>query len=230
MLNSRRLLPLFTSIVWSLFCTFVVASKKSYHGYSVFQLLPQTESHLRQLTWLVDGTSYEVQYWREPVAVNQTVELLVSPKHRRKLESIFQDRWSIPSRVTIPDVGQLIERESTCDIGANTRAGDNDVFYRSFHSYASIERRLTSLAENSPSIRMESSVIGKSYEGRNIYLIKVSSDPNTERPVIFIDAAHHAREVSTVVDIRSAAKLIATNSQLVSGFLSLQWCISSSLW
>ncbi|KAK4877366.1 hypothetical protein RN001_009872 [Aquatica leii] len=36
--------------------------------------------------------------------------------------------------------------------------------------------------------------IGRSYEGRNMKIIQISSNPNANKPVIFIDAGIHARE------------------------------------
>lgn len=36
--------------------------------------------------------------------------------------------------------------------------------------------------------------IGRSFEGRNIPLIKISTNPSANKPVIFIDAGIHARE------------------------------------
>lgn len=85
--------------------------------------------------------------------------------------------------------------------GDSLSAGE---FFKSFHPYAVLEAKLQLLAASEP--RVQLNTIGKSTEGRNMYLVKVSSDAagpaSSTRPVIFIDAGHHAREVSSRVSGR----------------------------
>lgn len=134
--------------------------------------------------------------------MNSTVDILASPEEKDGLHSYLLDH-GIPSKKIIHDVGKVIERTSYQQEKSLNRSfnGTRDLsdysgiaFYRNFQSYSAIEARLAQIAAGNP--RVSSEVIGYSTEQRPIYLVKVSSDPSKNRPVIFIDAGHHAREVS----------------------------------
>lgn len=43
--------------------------------------------------------------------------------------------------------------------------------------------------------------IGKTFEGRKIPAVKISRGGGENRPAIFIDAAHHAREWASIVPV-----------------------------
>lgn len=114
----------------------------------------------------------------------------------------------IPAKKIMYDVGEVIRRTSKGasisriehsyrEAGNNqTRAAAADLlgagFYSRYQPYTIIEAKLKHLANSSPKVSLE--VAGLSYEKRNIYLVKVSNNPTANKPVIFIDAGHHARE------------------------------------
>lgn len=52
---------------------------------------------------------------------------------------------------------------------------------------------LDQLAKDYPNL-VAVETAGKSHEGRNLKVIKISTDPNANKPVIFVDAGIHARE------------------------------------
>jgi hypothetical protein len=68
-----------------------------------------------------------------------------------------------------------------------------------YHSFAEMETELNQIAADHPSItKLES--IGKSYEGRDIWAMKVSDNPDIEEdePEIYYNSMHHAREWLTM--------------------------------
>jgi hypothetical protein len=69
-----------------------------------------------------------------------------------------------------------------------------------YHSFAEMETELFWIAENYPHItKLES--IGKSWQGRDIWAMKVSDNPHVEEedePEIYFNANHHAREWMTI--------------------------------
>lgn len=83
-------------------------------------------------------------------------------------------------------------RNSISESNGTKQAGLGDDFYDRYQPYSVIEAKLQDLAERDPRISLE--VVSSSYEKRNIYLVKVSENPAAKKPVIFIDAGHHARE------------------------------------
>lgn len=95
------------------------------------------------------------------------------------------------------DVGQAIRRTRTSDdFGPGNitwrQMLDSDRYYSQFQRYAAIEAKIRQLEQLDPRIVVD--IIGKSSERRNIYLVKVSNDPNAGKPIILIDGGHHARE------------------------------------
>jgi hypothetical protein len=69
----------------------------------------------------------------------------------------------------------------------------------SYHSYDETVTELNQIAVDHPSITKLTS-IGKSYEGRDIWAMKVSDNPDIEEdePEIFYNGNHHAREWLTI--------------------------------
>lgn len=121
--------------------------------------------------------------------------------------------WLLPVSKFIPNVQRVIDeqnnktasnrlpRRATGQLRVDNkrddkREGKRDGFFANFQSYGAIETRLKTLAKKCRQISL--SVIGKSTEGRSLYLAEVSSKRanSSSKPVIFIDAGHHAREVS----------------------------------
>lgn len=116
-------------------------------------------------------------------------------------------QWRIPCEQTINDVGDAIKRTIPNEaeiLGHNKHMNDTlrdgsratEQFYKRFHNYRSIESKLKEIAETDSRVTVET--IGYSYQKRKLYLVKVSSDPGANKSVIFIDAGHHAREVSDI--------------------------------
>ena len=77
---------------------------------------------------------------------------------------------------------------------------EKEKYRQGYHSYSEVVQILRNLASSHPNIcRLDS--LGKSYEGRWIYCLKVSDNPNIEDPTepdILFDALHHAREWATI--------------------------------
>ncbi len=69
-----------------------------------------------------------------------------------------------------------------------------DTYYR----YGDLVRFLTGWAETHPElVRLEP--IGKSYEGREIYVVRVTNyktGPDTDKPALWVDGNIHATEVA----------------------------------
>lgn len=108
---------------------------------------------------------------------------------------------------TIEDVGEEIQHSRSINrqfgfLGFGQRpqqqdfqqvAQYQDAFFADYQRYATIERKMFSY-KSRPEV--ETSILGYSQQNRSIYLIKVSQQPDSNKPIILIDAGHHAREVS----------------------------------
>jgi len=66
-----------------------------------------------------------------------------------------------------------------------------------YHDYNALTSILTELSNRYPS-KVEVSAIGESWQGRKIWLVKVTNGDGVEKPAILCIGAHHAREFITV--------------------------------
>ena len=80
---------------------------------------------------------------------------------------------------------------------ARGRKGDN---FGPFHTYSETVDELDAVHAAYPQITTEKVSLGTSHEGRDIWAIKVSDNPELQEdePEVLFDALHHAREVITV--------------------------------
>lgn len=65
-----------------------------------------------------------------------------------------------------------------------------------FHTYEETAALMQRLATQHPN-RLKLQVFGKTFQGRNMFVVKLSKNDGKERPIIFIDSLIHAREWMT---------------------------------
>lgn len=65
-----------------------------------------------------------------------------------------------------------------------------------FYTFAEVEAKLDEMEQNYPNLVTVKSSIGTSIEGRPIWMVKISDNPNVSEaePAAYFDALHHARE------------------------------------
>ena len=65
-----------------------------------------------------------------------------------------------------------------------------------FYTYDEVLRELDSLSLKYPNLITEKQSIGKSFEGRDIWMLKISDNPEQfeDEPRVYFDALHHSRE------------------------------------
>lgn len=167
---------------------------------------------LYQSSHLLDGKNDGIEFWTEPVGLNRSVDIMASPEQQESLKRILKAS-RIPTRTIMYDVGEVIERTSRVNVNRDLklkqtfRDGGNvsrqnpidflepQVYYTNYQPYPRIEMKLKEIAKRDRRVTLQ--LVGRSYERRALYLVKVSSDPTANKPVIFLDAGHHAREVSS---------------------------------
>ncbi len=82
---------------------------------------------------------------------------------------------------------------------------DRDQVLAQYHSYDQINTILRTMASTYPTICKLDSLPLRTYQGRWIYGVKISDNPNVEEesePGLFVDGAHHSREWATVELVR----------------------------
>lgn len=71
--------------------------------------------------------------------------------------------------------------------------------------------------------------IGKSSEGREIYVVKISSGESNDKPAVFIDAGIHAREWIAPSTALYAINELVTNKNNSYLYKNVDWFIVPSL-
>ncbi|XP_078266014.1 carboxypeptidase B-like [Rhinoraja longicauda] len=155
----------------------------------VLRLKPENEQHLQFLRNV--PLPEQVDFWKpasaELVTTNRTVDIRVPADWVAKFQSELE-KIALKHEVLTEELQILIENQfdqkSTRDIHYN---------YATYHTWDEIESWTARIAEENPNLvsRME---IGKTYEGRSIYLLWVGNRTGVEKPAIFMDCGIHARE------------------------------------
>lgn len=113
-----------------------------------------------------------------------------------------------PVNVLVEDLDQYVKA---------AKATQNKV--DAYYTYSTMEKKLKAWAEKYPEICVVESV-GKSYENRDVWAIKISDNPtkNEPEPAALIMGAHHSREWPSVeVPMAAAEKLLteyASNEEI----------------
>ncbi|KAI1285167.1 Carboxypeptidase B [Halotydeus destructor] len=135
---------------------------------------------------------------------------MVPPRMRQKLETSLRN-MAMSQEYLIDDVGSVVDKErDSLDIpqllyrspGAYTM---RDGFFDNYHRLADIHDYMDQLAAENSEIASTFN-IGKSFEGRNLMVLKIGSKGRARatKPAILIDGGIHAREwvaVSSVLYI-----------------------------
>ncbi len=103
------------------------------------------------------------------------------------------------------NIDQITSSELKLRFAAKSRAGDNSGKY---HSYAEVNAELTEMAKKYPKIAKVQK-IGKSFEGRDVYALRISGAGTKKVPKAIFMGTHHAREwIATEVPIYIARELL----------------------
>lgn len=145
---------------------------------------------------------------------------MITSQNRDKVNKYLQNRH-IRSEILHSNVETLIENERKAlikadhlfqSINANNKVDNTSEaiagFWTKYHRYEDINRFMDELSKKSNNL-VEKFVLGKSYEKRTIYYIRISDSKESEKPVIYIQGGIHAREwISTAVVTYFAQQLV----------------------
>jgi hypothetical protein len=95
--------------------------------------------------------------------------------------------------VHVADVGAAISHSMEREVGEDS--DDDSSWFDRYHGYDEIVQKMNQLAEQYPKNIQLVSSIGKSHEGRDIPVVKVSSDISSKQPhQLWLNGGQHARE------------------------------------
>jgi carboxypeptidase A len=162
-------------------------AKISYNGYKVYRFIPNTDEQREILLELQENNS-GLNFWKEVQRVGQPVDIMFPPHLQGDLlENLLKRGYT--SSEYVNNVQSLIDRES----GNPGVHGTRKLDWNSYGSLADINEFLDEQVGLHPGTATLET-IGKSFEGRDLRVLKISKPGNPNRRIIFIDANMHARE------------------------------------
>lgn len=201
--SHHRMFLLF--LLLSLSC---VLCQRTFDGFSVIRVKPDTREKLEFLKSVAydfdNDVNYvnEVNFWKRPRSVNETVDLMVSPTMLNNVQTLLNSNYLDP-QILIDDLQSRIEREksnSSDDLIFRTKSylDTPNAFFMDYHRLGEIHDYMKELAQEYPN-RVKIQNLGQSYEGRNMLMWILTNnvqnrDSVAPKPIIWIDSGIHARE------------------------------------
>ncbi|XP_076589166.1 carboxypeptidase A1-like [Chaetodon auriga] len=188
-----------------------VLGKKMFEGHQVLRIVAKDAVQLSLIKDLEDMISLELDFWRGVTNVASPVDVRV-PFHSLQSVKIYLETQNIDYSIMIKDLQVLLDREQM-EMASVARFGEvrnTDSFdFSSYHTLSEIYSFQDMLVSENP-ILVSKVVIGQSYEGRPLNVLKFSTG-GTNRPAIWIDTGIHSREWITQASGTWFAKKIVTD-------------------
>lgn len=197
------------------------AAMKSYDGYQLLELFPQTSSQWKLIQTLHNDD--ELDFWREQP---RGVDLFVPPTKLSAVRLLLAEH-KISYKVKNDRIQKDIEAE-IIRLASVERGNGKAINYDDFNTYNDIMTELDELALRCPSaVTCSTFSVGSSYEGRNIKGLRIDG-PGTQG--IWLDATIHAREwLATATLLKIVRHLIddyASDSEVQQLLATYDWHIT----
>lgn len=171
-----------------------VLAKDTFEGHQVLRISAKDELQLSLLRDMETLEHLQLDFWRGASDVREPVDVRVPIFSLPAVKAHLEDN-EIQYSVMIEDL-QIVLDEEEEEMDSATRAAEprntNSFDYSRYHTIEEIYRFQDMLVSENPSL-VSKIVIGLSYEGRPINVLKFSTG-GTKRPAIWIDTGIHSRE------------------------------------
>uniref|UniRef100_UPI0037E78C87 carboxypeptidase B n=1 Tax=Semicossyphus pulcher TaxID=241346 RepID=UPI0037E78C87 len=165
-----------------------VADVTRFEGEKVFRLKPTLDEHVTLIKDL--AKSIEVDFWKpenpELVTIDIDVDIHVPALYLDLVNTILQQS-SLEHEVLIEDLQEAVDAQA--DSGPTPRAHS----YTNYNSWDKVQSWIASMASFNPNL-ISKQVIGSTYEGRPMTVLKLGKKSSSTKPAIFMDCGIHARE------------------------------------
>ncbi|CAK6972053.1 carboxypeptidase B [Scomber scombrus] len=166
---------------------FALADSTRFEGEKVFRLKPVLDEHVTLIRDL--AKSIEVDFWKpetaELVTIDIDVDIRVPALYLDMVYTLLQQS-DIEHEVLIEDLQAAVDGQS--DSGPTPRAHS----YTNYNSWDKVHSWINSIATSNSLISKQ--VIGSTYEGRPMTVLKLGKKSDSTKPAIFLDCGIHARE------------------------------------
>jgi len=185
----------------------------NYSRYSVHRCLANNRDQLEFLASLEEEE--ELEFWTPP-SLHRPVDIMTVPGVEHSLLELVGSQ-GIKCETYIQDVERLVEEERII-LAEQRREAAGNFSLTTYHDYYEIMEHLDTLALEYEEVETE--VIGESWEGRDLKIVKICRGGCGDKPAIWIDGGIHAREW-----ISTATALWAMHTVLQDEYMmdSLDW-------
>uniref|UniRef100_A0A3Q0SR90 Carboxypeptidase B n=1 Tax=Amphilophus citrinellus TaxID=61819 RepID=A0A3Q0SR90_AMPCI len=167
---------------------FALADVTRFEGDKVLRLKPVLDEHVKVIKELAIST--QLDFWSpdnpELVTTNTDVDIRVPAMYLDMVFTILQQS-NMKYEVLIQDVQDAVD--SQADSKGSPRAHG----YTKYNTWSDIESWITSISSSNSEL-ISTEVIGKTYEGRPMTVLKIGKKSSSTKPAIFMDCGIHARE------------------------------------
>jgi len=188
-------------LVLAVFCTNAIhAFVKTYEGYELIEIVPRNERDHQLVKYLGD-MDYELDFWYEG---HDAYHIHVAPE---KID--FVRDFLTRNEVEVHTINDHVQRDIDEEM---TRLLKKKAFsYDDFNTFEDISAEVVALASRCRSdlgVICEVSSSGQTFEGRDIWTLKMSRS-GEGRKAVWLDATIHAREwLATATHLKIMQKLI----------------------
>jgi len=192
----------------------------------VVRVVPTNEdqlSFLKALNANLDGHVNEVDFWREPSALNHSVDIMLSPDVQQQILDELADK-QFKTEILHSNVETAIQRQMQTSANESTPYATYalhsswgprfDGMFDSYKKLPQIHYYMDRLAREYPD-KVDIGSVGKSYEGRDMKYIRITNKASgaQNKQIIWLDAGIHAREwIGPAAAMYIADKLIKNPS------------------
>ncbi|XP_067433656.1 carboxypeptidase B isoform X1 [Thunnus thynnus] len=159
-----------------------------FEGDKVFRLKPVLDEHVTLIKKL--AKSVEVDFWRpesaELVTIDVDVDIRVPAMYLDIVSTTLQQS-EMEHDILIEDLQTAVDGQS--DSGPSPRTHS----YTKYNSWDNVQSWINSISSSNPSL-ISKEVIGNTYEGRPMTVLKLGVKSGSTKPAIFMDCGIHARE------------------------------------
>ncbi|CAF1578012.1 unnamed protein product, partial [Adineta ricciae] len=166
----------------------VSAGKRRYDGNVLVSVTPYEEEHFKILMNFEDQN--EIDIWNE-MGRNRSTQLMFNHTKTGWMMPLFE-KLNMKPKILQNDVQQLLDAEESM-IQVQARSGVPRGIQDTFHTYDQLTTWLKQMASTYSTLATLQS-IGKTYENRDIWLLKITGTSGSNKKKAFLDFGIHARE------------------------------------
>ncbi|XP_008846270.1 carboxypeptidase B [Nannospalax galili] len=186
-------------------------SGENFDGDQVFRVHVEHEDQINLIHELANAK--ELDFWKPDSATlikpHSTVDFHVKAEDTAVVKD-FLEQNEFLYEVLMSNMKNVLEAQ----FDSHTRASGHS--YTKYNSWETIEAWTQQVASENPDL-VSRSVIGTTFEGRNLYVLKVGKS-KAKKPAVFMDCGFHAREwISPAFCqwfVREAVRTYGTESQM----------------